>query len=183
MRGTVLRLLTPRWVALHLAIWAGVVAMVLLGRWQLTVSNRRHFDLQNFGYAMQWWSFSAFAIFFWLRTIRDALRGAPPDRSSSGELVLRRGESGLTVAGPVTLVAPARHAGQAPVVYRGYRMPQSSQEPTRGQGDAFHSAYNDYLWQLGLADASAPTVHPKVHSGEAEPDDAPSPRAHPPTLT
>jgi hypothetical protein len=176
-------LLTPRWVALHLAVWVVAVTMVFLGRWQLDVSNSKHFDLQNFGYALQWWAFTAFAILLWLRAIRDTVRGARPDQSSGGELVLRRGEIGLTFAGPVTLVAPAQHPGQAPIVYQGYRMPQSSQGPMRGQGDAFHSSYNDYLWQLALADASAPTVHPKVHQSEPEPDDAPEPRTFPPSLT
>ena len=58
-------------------VWAAAVTMVLLGRWQLTVSNRKHFDLQNFGYALQWWAFSVFAVLFWLRVMRDVRR--PPD--------------------------------------------------------------------------------------------------------
>ena len=48
--------LKPRWLALHLFIAAIAVAMVLLGRWQLHVSNTKHFDLQNFGYAVQWFA-------------------------------------------------------------------------------------------------------------------------------
>jgi hypothetical protein len=174
--GSVRKLLTPGWVALHLVAWTAAIAMVFLGRWQLDVSNEKHFDLQNFGYAFQWWAFSAATILFWLRAMRDAVRGRPADVSTSGELVLRRGESGLDFAGPVNLVSPAR-PGQDAIVYRGYRMPQSSQGPVRAQGDAFQSSYNDYLWELALADGATPTVQPPLHSPRPEP--TPHPTAQP----
>ena len=61
----------PRWVAGHLLVLAAVVTMIFLGRWQLTVSNRKHFSLQNFGYALQWWAFCIFALAFWLKILRD----------------------------------------------------------------------------------------------------------------
>jgi DNA-binding transcriptional regulator of glucitol operon len=81
--------LTPRWIGLHLLVWAAAVAMVFLGRWQLQVSNEKHFDLQNFGYAFQWWAFSGFAIFLWAKALRDGVRGVAPGESTSGQLVLR----------------------------------------------------------------------------------------------
>src|SRR5689334_11197395 len=49
--------LSPGWLFVHLFTLALVIAMVLLGRWQLIVSDRKHFNLQNFGYAVQWWMF------------------------------------------------------------------------------------------------------------------------------
>jgi len=149
--------LTPRWVALHVVVWAAVVTMVLLGRWQLTVSNRKHFDLQNFGYTLQWWAFSAFLVLLWLRIMRDAWR--PPNVPAGGaQLVLRSGQvdrtEGAARVGRGYLSAPGGEAGQAPVVYRGYLMPNSATTPARSEGDGYHGAYNDYLWELSLADAA-----------------------------
>ena len=59
--------LRPGWLVLHLFTIAAVVTMILLGRWQLHVSESKHFDIQNFGYTIQWWLFSAFFLFFWWR--------------------------------------------------------------------------------------------------------------------
>ncbi len=105
-----------------------VVTMVLLGRWQLHVSEAKHFSIQNFGYALQWWLFSAFAVFFWGRLIRDAAR-------RGGVLALARPE-------------PDPQAG-APVAYRRYVMPTTPPRST----DSVHAAYNDYLAALAAKDA------------------------------
>ena len=51
--------------------------MILLGRWQLDVSNRKGFSLQNSAYSVQWWAFALFAIFFWYRVIRDHAKRPP----------------------------------------------------------------------------------------------------------
>ena len=69
--GKLRPLLTPGWLALHLLSVVLIVTMVLLGRWQLDVSNSKHFSLQNFGYALQWWAFSIFAALMWRRVVRD----------------------------------------------------------------------------------------------------------------
>ena len=50
--------LRPGWILFHLFTRRCVVTMVLLGRWQLHVSESKHFSLQNFGYTIQWWLFS-----------------------------------------------------------------------------------------------------------------------------
>jgi DNA-binding transcriptional regulator of glucitol operon len=121
--------LTPGWVAGDIGVLALVVTMVLLGRWQLDVSNSKHFDIQNFGYALQWWAFSIFAIVMWVRVVRDALRRA--------------------AQAPVSLAAQQAEAAAAesqPVQYRRYVMPTDVQ-----LGDPEHQAYNDYL--RGLAES------------------------------
>ena len=114
----------PGWVAGHVLVLALSVTMVLLGRWQLNVSNAKHFDLQNFGYALQWWAFTAFALVLWLRILRDHARGGPP---------VKRAEA---VPGP-----------DDPVPYRRYVMPQS-RDALPKPADATHAAYNDYLARL-----------------------------------
>lgn len=118
-------MLRPRWLALHVLAVALVVAMVLLGRWQLIVSDEKHFNIENFGYALQWWAFSVFTIVMWARIMRDTARRA------SGQSP--RSES----------------PGEPPVVYRRYVPPTVPAAPT----DPQHAAYNDYLARLAAEDA------------------------------
>jgi DNA-binding transcriptional regulator of glucitol operon len=115
----------PLWLGGHLLVLALVVTMVLLGHWQLTVSERKGFSLQNFGYALQWWAFSAFALLLWAKVLRDQAR------VGSGE---------------ITSAAPAPSA-QEPVAYRRYVMPQSADGPPEPADDV-HAAYNAYLRSL-----------------------------------
>jgi DNA-binding transcriptional regulator of glucitol operon len=123
----------PGWLAFHLICLALVVTMVLLGRWQLIVSNDKHFDLQNFGYAIQWWAFSCFVAFMWARILRDrARRGEPSAEAVAAE------------------VAAAREPGP-PVAYRRYVMPSAQAQPA-GTGDPTLAAYNDYLAGLAARD-------------------------------
>ena len=120
----------PRWVLGHVIVLAIAVAMVLLGRWQLDVSNTKHFDLQNFGYALQWWAFTAFGLYMWWRIMRDHARASDPHQ------------------------APPAALEPAPVAYRRYLMPQSRDVVRRGDAssDVMLTAYNSYL--AGLADGT-----------------------------
>lgn len=106
--------------------------MVLLGRWQLNVSAAKHFSLQNFGYALQWWAFTVFLAALWVKILRD---------SSA-----RAGSSGGGAPGEAPSRMP-RASVETPVAYRRYVMPQSAATPAPA-GDATHMAYNDYLASL-----------------------------------
>ena len=119
----------PGWLALHVVTLAMIVTMVLLGRWQLHVSESKHFSVQNFGYTLQWWAFSAFAAAMWLRILRDSARR-------------REQEANPTLAEPV---APDTE----PVAYRRYVAPKIAP----ASGDPVHTAYNDYLARLAAQDA------------------------------
>jgi DNA-binding transcriptional regulator of glucitol operon len=131
--------LTPRWLALHVVALALAVTMVLLGRWQLDVSNAKHFNLQNFGYALQWWAFSAFALVMWARIIRDhGRRGTRTPATSE--------PPGWPGAEPGPNAEP-------PVAYRRYVMPESASAPAIAT-DPEHAAYNDYLAQLAADQAA-----------------------------
>lgn len=133
---------SPGWVTLHFITLAAVVTMVLLGRWQLDVSNSKHFNLQNFGYALQWWAFSVFALVMWVRVVRDGglIREEPadPDATSGDE------------------VSPVRHptedAASEPkqVEYRRYVMP--TRADAARSDDSTLGAYNDYLAGLAADD-------------------------------
>jgi DNA-binding transcriptional regulator of glucitol operon len=114
----------PTWLAGHVVVLAAAVAMGYLGHWQLDVSDSKGFDLQNFGYALQWWAFSITGVVVWVRVIRDYAKPAGSPRSQPPE--------------PAPPSAP-------PVAYRRYVMPtavDSSDDPEL-------SRYNDYLRSLG----------------------------------
>jgi DNA-binding transcriptional regulator of glucitol operon len=118
----------PHWVAGHVLVLAAVVTMVLLGRWQLLVSDRKHFSLQNFGYALQWWAFSLFTIAFWIKIVRDA----------------------AVVAGPVGSQPAEVPAGDAaPVTYRRYVKPTQPLD-----ADPEIARYNAYLAALAEQDST-----------------------------
>jgi hypothetical protein len=65
------RLLTPGWVLLHLFALAVVGGCLAAGRWQWNrgVEFER---FQNYAYGVEWCIFGAFAVFMWVKTIRDA---------------------------------------------------------------------------------------------------------------
>ncbi len=117
----------PVWVLGHLLVLAAIVTMVLLGRWQLDVSNAKHFDLQNFGYALQWWAFCIFALAFWIKILHD--------RSRAEQRADRK------VAEPGVIVEEV-------VAYRRYVMPNRPDAPD----DPTLAAYNSYLADLAERD-------------------------------
>ena len=122
--------LRPGWLVWHLFTVAAVTTMILLGRWQLRVSESKGFSLQNFGYSIQWWLFSAFGLFLWWRVVRDAARrqAAPAEDDTAAE---------------------PDAAAEEPVAYRRYVMPTAPQ-PT---DDPMLNAYNEYLAGLAAKDA------------------------------
>jgi DNA-binding transcriptional regulator of glucitol operon len=130
----------PGWLLFHLFTLAAIVTMILLGRWQLHVSEHKHFDIQNFGYSLQWWLFSAFAAFFWWRILRDAARRRA---ELAAEAAARA--AGETQPTPVEAAAEP----EPPVAYRRYVMPKVAP----ASDDPVHTAYNDYLAQLAAKDA------------------------------
>jgi DNA-binding transcriptional regulator of glucitol operon len=92
------RLLTPRWLAWHALTVAVAVLFVRLGLWQWHRAQLTH-SPQNLGYAVQWPAFALFAVVFWARTVRDAVR--PP--------------AGAARARPARRPAPPPAAAPAPV--------------------------------------------------------------------
>jgi DNA-binding transcriptional regulator of glucitol operon len=122
------RVLTPRWLALHLLVTSLAVTMVLLGRWQWRVAHVRHGALLNYSYAFQWWIFTAFALLMWFRVLRDGVRARPPSEPAS---------------------ADARREATAPVSYRRYVPPPVDR---LAADDPERAAYNAYLAGLARGD-------------------------------
>ena len=101
---------------------------------------------------------SAFGIFMWFRVMRDRWRracGEEPENAFSGGELVRRPTNATT--GPALLATRPTTPDTAPVLYRGYVLPNSADpdaRPVPSHGDAYHDAYNDHLWRLSLGDAA-----------------------------
>jgi len=119
----------PAWLAGHLLVLAAFVTMVLLGRWQLDVSNSKHFNIQNFGYALQWWIFSLASLWGYSKILRDNA-SAPVDGTEA---------------------APPAQAEPAAVAYRRYIPPQAADRDGVADDDVLTS-YNAYLASLDPTD-------------------------------
>ena len=76
------RVMTWRWVLVHLAAVLLVAGFLLLGWWQITRAASG--NALSFGYAIEWPVFAGFVIFVWFREVRKVVRaeaaasGAPP---------------------------------------------------------------------------------------------------------
>ena len=106
--------------------------MILLGRWQLDVSNSKHFNIQNFGYALQWWIFSLAAIWVYSKLLRDNA-GAPAEAADNQTEVK---------AAPET---------SEPVAYRRYVPPQAVDRDGTSDDDVL-TDYNAYLASLEVTE-------------------------------
>ena len=71
-------LLSPRWLAGHVAVVACFVGFLALGWWQWERAHAADGGAQNFGYALQWPLFAAFAVFGWWRVLRLELAKSAP---------------------------------------------------------------------------------------------------------
>ena len=116
----------PAWVAGHVLVVAAAVTMGFLGHWQLDVSNSKHFSLQNFGYALQWWAFAGFSLVLWCKIIRDVAGTSKAARAAE----------------------PREAPVEPPVAYRRYVPPT----PATSGGDPALEDYNAYLRDLARKD-------------------------------
>lgn len=65
------RLLSPRWLALHVLAFVAFAGLFRLGLWQwhrAEVTGR----IQNYSYAVEWWLFTCFAVFLWVKSMVDS---------------------------------------------------------------------------------------------------------------
>jgi DNA-binding transcriptional regulator of glucitol operon len=76
------RLLTVRWLGALVLTLAGAAGMVRLGMWQLGRGEQRH-SLQNYSYAVEWVLFAAFAVFCFVKLLRDEGEIDEPDTTPS----------------------------------------------------------------------------------------------------
>jgi hypothetical protein len=126
-------LLRPRWLAWHSIVIASVFGMLLLGDWQLHRAESGN-EL-SWAYTFEWPLFSAFTVFFWIKSLHDELR-EPREAAASGANL---GATGPAVAasdsGGVATGAPAATATAAESVTAG-----STPGPTTGSAQVTRNA-------------------------------------------
>jgi DNA-binding transcriptional regulator of glucitol operon len=81
------RLLTPKWVLMHLVVAALFVATFFLGYWQLTKAEAGG-GAVNWSYALQWPLYGAMGLWFYVRMCREELRRDPDEDEPGAALVL-----------------------------------------------------------------------------------------------
>lgn len=85
------RLLTPKWLAVHALVCAGVAAFIALGLWQ--AGRAAEGNMLSWAYTFEWPLFAVFLIVMWVREMRLALGRRPravekPERR--GPVITRR---------------------------------------------------------------------------------------------
>jgi hypothetical protein len=101
------RLLTPRWIAVHLATVLLVIAFLALGWWQLSRAEAGG-NPSSFGYMLEWPVFAAFVIFLWAREVRAVLRRGTPPAAAPAEPTEPQDQNQLRVRRPVRTAAVRR---------------------------------------------------------------------------
>ncbi len=81
------RLLTFRWVLLHLLVVALFVATFFLGYWQLTKAEAGG-GAVNWSYALQWPLYGFMGLGFYIKMVRDELHRDPDEDEPGNAVVL-----------------------------------------------------------------------------------------------
>jgi DNA-binding transcriptional regulator of glucitol operon len=81
------RLLTPKWVLMHLLVAALFVATFFLGYWQLSKAENGG-GAVNWSYAVQWPLYGFMGLGFYLRMCRTELNRDPADDEPGTDVVL-----------------------------------------------------------------------------------------------
>jgi DNA-binding transcriptional regulator of glucitol operon len=113
-------LYTPKWLGWHLLVVASVIGMLWLGDWQLRRAEAG--NPLSWAYTFEWPLFAIFAVFFWIKTIRDEAH--PGDEAAPADVSLPAGTR------PAPVGAASRDAEEA------------------GEADPELAAYNAYLARL-----------------------------------
>jgi hypothetical protein len=75
-------LLRPRWLAWHAGIVLATAGMLYLGDWQLRRAESGN-EL-SWAYTVEWPLFAIFAVYFWVKSLRDELRAEKPHEQGNG---------------------------------------------------------------------------------------------------
>ena len=74
-------LISPKWLGWHVFVLLSVLGMLWLGNWQLRRAESG--NALSWAYTFEWPLFAIFAVYFWVKTIRDEFH--PPAQAKPGE--------------------------------------------------------------------------------------------------
>ena len=115
-------LLQPRWLCWHTFVLAAAAGMTWLGLWQLRRAESGN-EL-SWAYTFEWPLFAGFALYFWVRSLRDELRqeASGSDRGSAGAGGSGASEAGAGLAadGPREPEASAAYTARLRAEVRGH---------------------------------------------------------------
>ena len=81
------RLLTPKWVLLHLLVMALFVGTWFAAYWQYSKAEGGG-GAVNWSYTVQWPIYGFMGLWFYLRMVREELHRDPDDAAPGGDVVL-----------------------------------------------------------------------------------------------
>ncbi|WP_412540945.1 hypothetical protein R8Z50_35085 [Longispora sp. K20-0274] len=158
------RLLTPRWLLLHLLAAAVVAAMLGLAWWQ--IGRARDGNALSIGYSLEWPVFAGFTIYVWIKAVRRELReaagtpgAAPPevDRPHAGPDA--RTSAGQAAAAPTP---PPVEAPSGADIARRLAEQRAAARASAHDDDPETAAYNHYLGWLRAHPHRPPSDYPGV---------------------
>ncbi|MGY0231211.1 hypothetical protein [Longispora urticae] len=168
------RLLTPRWLLVHLLAVAAVAAMLALGWWQL--GRARDGNALSIGYTLEWPVFAAFVVFVWVKSVRRELRegseatasgaaaaasgSADPASGSAGQPTGLAADATGPAADPNAPAVPPEPTG-ADLIRRLAEERAAARASARAD-DPETAAYNHYLGWLKSHPHRPPSDYPGV---------------------
>src|SRR5215472_10149617 len=152
-------LLRPRWLAWHAFVVVATAGMLALGDWQLhrAVTGNE----LSWAYTFEWPLFSAFTIYFWIKSLRDELRGHGAAAAVAAP-----------VAGPATAAAQQTAPAAAGAVETG---PAASARRKPASWDA--TSWDAASWDATNQEAHAAGAAKPVDVARATPADGEAYRA------
>jgi hypothetical protein len=155
------RLLSPRWVLVHLGVLALVAGFLALGWWQ--VGRAAQGNLLSFGYAIEWPVFAVFVIVVWIIEMRKAVRVAKAAAPGDGG----EGAENAPAAAAVPAEAVPAEAGPAEAVpvesVRATRRRPRNEAAYDDANDPLLAAYNHYLAWLNANPHRTPAEYPGMN--------------------
>jgi DNA-binding transcriptional regulator of glucitol operon len=138
---TVRKLVTPRWVLLHVLAVIAFLVCLRLGWWQWDRAQSHTGTFQNLGYALQWPVFAGFVAVLWWKTIRDVLHPELREQREAARAEKDRAKAAEAAAA----AAGTPGADPAQVVPAAAVLPTVEEDPEV-------AAYNRYLASLYARD-------------------------------